>query len=296
MVDMLTRIVGRNNIFQDEPLKKHSTFGIGGNAYFYIKPTTYFDMFEVISELGKRSVKWKIIGNGSNLLFSDDGYDGVIFDTSNIAEICNLGNGRIIASSGVQLSALSYKLAELELSGLEFASGIPATVGGAVFMNAGAFGKAISDIVQTVTYFNGQRVVEAYAKELKFSYRHSIFQENTNFIIMYSEFNLKHKAKEIILEEMKNNKKIRAEKQPVGKSAGSVFKAVENMPAGKLIDECGLRGLSVGDAIVSDKHANFILNKGGALANDVLTLVQLIKEKVYAKYNKKLELEIEIVR
>ena len=296
MVDVLAKIVGEENLFLNEPMSLHTTFGIGGNAQVYATPTSNLDLLDLIAELEKLSVKWKVVGNGSNLLFMDDGYDGVIIGSAKLNEVCDLGNGKVIASSGVKLSALALDMANSGWSGLEFASGIPATIGGAIFMNAGAFGKSISDVLHTVSYFNGRRIVEAYAKELNFSYRHSIFQNNSNFVILYCELNLKASSSEFALGKIKSFQQLRQDKQPIGKSAGSVFKSIEQLPAGKLIEECGLKDLKVGGAVVSSKHANFILNEDNATAEDVIKLIDIIKYKVNEKYNKLLELEIEIVR
>lgn len=296
MVNVLTKILGESNVLLDEPLKKHCTFRIGGNARFYVTPENFFDLFEVIKQLNETKTKWKIVGNGSNLLFSDDGFDGVIISTSKLNHYCNLDNGEIIVSAGVTLANLTNILAELGFSGLEFACGIPGTVGGAIFMNAGAYGKEMSNVIKSVTYFNGEKVVTSRNEDLGFSYRKSFFQENPEYVIMFCEIEINLSNREMVLSEMRRFKSERVQKQPIGPSAGSVFKSVDGIPAGKLIEDCGLKNFKVGGAVVSSRHANFIINDGTATSKDVVELIEVIKARVNESCNKALQLEIEIVK
>ena len=279
MVESLRQIVGKNNLFIDEPLSRHSTFGIGGKTRFFITPENYHDMFTITKLLETNQIKFKVVGNASNILFSDIGYDGAIISTIKIQQLCELGGGEILA-----------------ISGLEFASGIPGTVGGALFMNAGAFGRSISDIVTSVAYYDGSEVRFARSEKLQFAYRASLFKQNPEWTIMFCELRLEAGNKNAIKAEILKLREKRKNTQPLGKSAGSVFKMIDGIPAGKLIDECGLKGLKIGDAEVSKVHANFIINNGHATSNDVMSLIELIKTYVNEKYNKMLELEIEIVR
>lgn len=296
MVEILRQIAGKNNVFLDEPLSRHSTFGIGGNARFFITPENYHDMFAIAKLLESEQIKFKVVGNASNILFSDSGYNGAIISTSKIQQLCELGGGEILASAGVKLSSLVAFASEKELSGLEFASGIPGTVGGAIFMNAGAFGKSMSNIVTSVTYYDGKEVRFARSDKLHFAYRSSLFKQNPEWTIMFCELRLEAGQKSEIKTEIAKLREKRKNTQPFGKSAGSVFKMIDGIPAGKLIDECGLKGLKVGDAEVSNMHANFIINNGHASSEDVVSLIEAIKTRVNEKYNKLLELEIEIVR
>lgn len=296
MVESLRQIVGKNNLFIDEPLSRHSTFGIGGKTRFFITPENYHDMFTITKLLETNQIKFKVVGNASNILFSDIGYDGAIISTIKIQQLCELGGGEILASSGVKLPSLVTFASERGLSGLEFASGIPGTVGGALFMNAGAFGRSISDIVTSVTYYDGSEVRFARSEKLQFAYRASLFKQNPEWTIMFCELRLEAGNKNAIKAEILKLREKRKNTQPLGKSAGSVFKMIDGIPAGKLIDDCGLKGLKIGDAEVSKVHANFIINNGHATSNDVMSLIELIKTYVNEKYNKMLELEIEIVR
>lgn len=295
MEDMLVKILGKENVFKGELMCKHCTFGIGGRVFFFVMPTTINNLIEVVKYLKTTNTKWKIIGNASNLLFKDEGYDGVVVCTLKIKELHILGSGHALVSAGVMLPYLVGSLACEGFGGVEFLCGIPGSVGGALFMNSGAHGKSMADIVESVTYFNGEKLITNQVQNLSYSYRDSLFKSNPNFVILSCEMKIKKGNKVFILEEIENLKKERSRNQPCGKSAGSVFKKVDGEPAWKLIDGCGLRGRKYGDAEISQKHTNFILNNGNASADDVLALIDIMKNKVYEKYKKLLELEIEIV-
>ena len=296
MVQKIREIVGTANVFINEPLRKHCTFGIGGTARFFVTPTSTYEMLNLVRCLGETNIKWKVVGNCSNLLFMDSGYDGVIISTLKLKDVCDLGEGNLVASAGTMLPSLSKEVADIGLSGLEFASGIPATVGGAIVMNAGAYGSCMSNIVKSVTYFNGEKIVVGDCSSLAFDYRDSIFKRNSEYVIMFCELSLKQSTKECVNREVERIKTLRSKSQPTGRSAGSVFKSIEGVSAGKIIDDCGIKGSVVGDAEVSPKHANFIINKGNATSKDVLELIKLIRSKVNEKCNQELELEIEIVQ
>lgn len=199
--------------------------------------------------------------------------------------------------AGVLLSKLSNVALENKLTGMEFACGIPGTVGGAIRMNAGAHGKEMKDVINKVTYIDKDgKIYTIGNNECKFENRKSIFSRNHNYIILSAQIKLEHGNKEEITNKMNEHLIFRKEKQPISyPSAGSVFKRGENYISAKLIDECGLKGFSVGDAEVSKMHAGFIINKGNAKAKDVLELINIIKEKVYEKFNIKIEEEIEIL-
>ena len=296
MVQKIREIVGTANVFINEPLRKHCTFRIGGTARFFVTPTSTYEMLNLVRCLRETNIKWKVVGNCSNLLFMDSGYDGVIISTLKLKDVCDLGEGNLITSAGTMLPLLSREVADMGLSGLEFASGIPATVGGAIVMNAGAYGGCMSDIIKSVTYFNGEKIVVGDCSSLGFGYRDSIFKRNSEYVIMFCELSLKQSTKENVTREIERIKNLRCKSQPTGRSAGSVFKSIEGVSAGKIIDDCGIKGSVVGDAEVSPKHANFIINKGNATSKDVLELIELIRSKVNEKYNQELELEIEIVQ
>ncbi len=295
MEDKLVKILGAENVFKDEMLSKHCTFGIGGKAVFFVTPTTICCLIETVNLLVKENVRWKIVGNCSNLLFQDNGFDGVIVCTLKIKDFYIFDGGKVLVSAGSSLSSLVLNLAKEGLSGIEFLCGIPGTVGGALFMNAGAHGRTISNIVESVTYFNGERIITMETQELQYSYRSSIFKYNPSFVILSCVLQTSSRDKHHIFKEIENHKSTRKNNQPFGKSAGSVFKAVDGVPAWEYIDGCELKGNVCGGAEISQKHANFIINNGNATAKDVLSLIELIKNKVSEKYKKTLELEIEIV-
>ncbi|MBQ5324506.1 MAG: UDP-N-acetylmuramate dehydrogenase [Oscillospiraceae bacterium] len=281
---------------QDESLKKHITFKVGGEAKFVAMPQTKHQAANLFKFLKENNIKYYIIGRGSNVIFRDEGFDGVIIKTSNMQNIEFIGEDKVYADSGVVLNVLCKTLQEKSLAGLEFCYGIPGNVGGGLFMNCGAYGGEISSAVCEVEYIdengNFQKID---VKDCQFSYRHSIFQDN-NWFITGCTFKLTKGDKTQILSFMEDIMQRRIDKQPLDKpSAGSSFKRPVGYFAAALIDECGLKGYSIGGAQVSEKHAGFIVNTGNATCNDIVALAEYVEQTVMQKKGVAIEKEMIIV-
>lgn len=279
----------------DEPLKFHCTFKIGGNAKIFAEPRTIDELLQLTKYFIASGQPYRIIGNGSNILFSDKGTSLAIVSTSKMKGVKQLDETLFEIVAGESLSGVAFSLSKLGFSGLEFAVGIPGTVGGAVVMNAGAFGSDISKVIQSVTYLDGDFIRIDSVENCGFGYRSSKFLTKKDIAIISVGINLTRGNTLAILKDINCNIEKRRETQPLGRSAGSVFKRTETQPAGKLIDECGLKGKKIGGAIISNKHANFILNTSNASSKDVLDLIDIAKQKVKEKFNEQLEIEIEII-
>lgn len=294
---------------ENEPLSAHCTFRIGGPADVFILPENEAQLCAAIKLAKEANVKYYLLGNGSNILFEDAGYHGVVIDTTALKmgigileNVCHPGAASgevydaVAAGAGLKLSALCAAALKNGLTGLEFAYGIPGTVGGAVYMNAGAYGGEMKDVLDKVTYLTqeGQIVTEEAAK-LDLAYRHSIFEENGGCILS-AQFHLKRGDPEAIRARMNELMAKRVEKQPLDKpSAGSTFKRPAGAFAAALIDQCGLRGYRHGGAAVSDKHCGFVVNLGGATCSDVLALCDEVRAIVKEKTGYDLEKEIRVV-
>ncbi len=285
---------------ENEPLLKHSSFRIGGNAEYALFPKTYDELIYAVNSCIRCKKRYKIIGNASNVLFDDLGFDGVVIFTeqmNSVEYIHKNGCVYVKAGCGRSLTELASEAGKKHsLSGLEFAYGIPGTIGGAVYMNAGAYGGQMSDIVVETEVYNAdtQRIEIIQADRHSFSYRHSIFQENNKLIILSVCLELKHEKLEEIHALMSKNMTLRKEKQPLEyPNAGSVFKRpADNVYSGKLIEDLGLKGYTVGSAQVSEKHAGFIVNRGGATSQDVLSLIAHIQKTINDAHGILLETEI----
>ena len=281
---------------QNESLKKHITFKVGGEAKFVAMPQTKHQAANLFKFLKENNIKYYIIGRGSNVIFRDERFDGVIIKTSNMQNIEFIGEDKVYADSGVVLNVLCKSLQEKSLAGLEFCYGIPGNVGGGLFMNCGAYGGEISSAVCEVEYIdengNFQKID---VKDCQFSYRHSIFQNNDWFITGCT-FKLTKGDKTQILSFMEDIMQRRIDKQPLDKpSAGSSFKRPAGYFAAALIDECGLKGYSIGGAQVSEKHAGFIVNTGNATCNDIVALAEYVEQTVMQKKGVAIEKEMIIV-
>lgn len=290
----LLSIVPKENIKQNELMKKHTTFCIGGTADIYVLGNTK-EQIESVLELTKQyTIPLTIVGNGSNLLVKDNGIRGITLKP-NLKGIAVQGE-EVTVASGELLTKVAKVCAEKELTGIEFAFGIPGTIGGAIKMNAGAYGSEMQNIVLQTTYLDMKGRIHTISKEEhKFTYRSSLFSKQ-KAIILETKLQLKAGNKAEIERQMEENKNSRIEKQPISMpSAGSTFKRGEGFITAKLIDECGLKGFTIGGAQVSEKHAGFIVNTGNATAEDVLKLVSLVKEKVREKFQVDIELEIQVV-
>ena len=290
-----------NILFFNEPLKKHTTFRIGGAADLLVTPQSEEQLIKLFKYIKENCIRYVIIGNGSNLLFSDEGYRGIVVkigsELSSIEAIpCE--NGMIInAGAGTLLSKLALFACENSLTGLEFASGIPGNVGGAVLMNAGAYDGEISQVLVRSTYLDCENlsVCTKNFDEHDFSYRHSSY-ENDGYLILSASFLLKKGNKEDILSKMKDLNNRRITKQPLEfPSAGSTFKRPAGLFAGKLIEDANLKGYTVGGAMVSEKHCGFVINTGNATCEDVLGVIKYVQNTVFAKFGVELETEVKII-
>ena len=290
----LLRIVPEEKIKKNELMKNHTSFGIGGKADLYVMADTVEEIRNILQLTNKKSIPLTVIGNGTNILVKDNGIRGIVLKP-NLKGI-EVIDKNITVASGESLIKISNLCAQNELTGMEFACGIPGSIGGAIKMNAGAYGAEMKDIVLQTTYLDENCNMHTIKNnEHEFGYRESIFSKN-NYIILESKLILEHGNKEEIENKMKENKESRLQKQPVSMpSAGSTFKRGEGFITAKLIDECGLKGYTIGGAQVSEKHAGFIVNTGEASAKDVLELVSVVKEKVKQKFNVDINLEIQVL-
>ena len=287
--EKLITTIDKSKVKTNEDMSKYTSFKAGGTAKFLIKANTIEDINNVLKIVKENNIPLVVIGNGSNILFRDEGFNGIVLKIElNRFEI---KNDRVIADAGVKNAIISRKLLENSLAG------IPGTIGGAIRMNAGAYGTEIKDVLESVTYidFNTLEIKTIKNEECNFSYRHSVFCENKNIIISCI-LKLSEGNKENIQAKMEECAKSRKEKQPVEfPSAGSTFKRGEDFITAQIIDECGLKGYKIGGAEVSEKHAGFIINKENATATDIIELIKYVKETVLSKTGKKIELEVEII-
>lgn len=281
---------------ENEPLAAHCTFKIGGPAEVFVLPETEQQLCAAVALCKEQAVRYYLLGNGSNILFADAGYRGAVIDTTAMKTELTIDGTQVTAGAGLRLSALCTAALENSLAGLEFAYGIPGTVGGAVYMNAGAYGGEVKDVLTAVRYLTAEgETVEAPAAELDLSYRHSVFEENGGCILSAS-FRLEQGDPAAIKARMNELMAKRVEKQPLDKpSAGSTFKRPAGAFAAALIDQCGLRGYRHGGAAVSDKHCGFVVNLGGATCADVLALCDEVRAIVKEKTGYDLEKEIRVV-
>lgn len=284
-------------VLKDEPMKKHTSFKIGGTADVLVIPKTVEAIKEVIFKAQQNDVPITIIGAGSNILVSDKGIRGITIKIGADFSDITLEGNIITAKSGASLAKISLLAAANSLSGFEFAGGIPGSLGGAVYMNAGAYGGEMKDVVIKTEYMDySGNIFALSADEHEFGYRHSFFSDKDDFIILSSKISLTPSDEKTIKDKIKDLNDRRKEKQPLNyPSAGSAFKRPEGFFAAKLIEEAGLKGKSIGDAEVSEKHAGFIINKGSATAEDVLNLINYVKKIVLEKHGVMLDAEIKLI-
>lgn len=294
--DKVVDIVGEENVHTDEPMSRHTTFRIGGNADYLVKPGNADEVAAVIVVCREYNIPYFILGNGSNLLVSDDGYRGMIINIMDNMDSVTVDGRIITAQAGAMLVRVSVMARDNALTGLEFASGIPGTIGGAVYMNAGAYGGEMKNVVKTVRAIDEYgRIYELDSEKMDFSYRHSIVEER-KLIVLEVTLELEHGSREAIDDRMKELAEARRSKQPLEyPSAGSTFKRPEGYFAGKLIMDAGLRGYSVGGAQVAEKHCGFVINKGGATASDVVELIRDVQHDVDDKFGVTLEPEVKML-
>ena len=283
---------------RDLPLKEVSTFAIGGPCALSVFPQNANELIFAADLAAKYSIKFEVVGKASNILFSDDGYRGMIIFTSQMKQISRKFTTDVFVEAGVNLTTASLRASVWGLSGLEFACGIPGSCAGAVYMNAGAYGGEISDILEYSEYYSitQNKILTVSKDEHKFSYRHSIYQDNKDMIIIGAGLRLSEGSIDEIRSKMNEYTQKRRTSQPHEyPNAGSIFKRPPEGYAAKMIDDCGLKGLTIGGAQISEKHAGFIVNRNNATARDVLTLINVIKERVLAQFGIELECEIRII-
>lgn len=280
---------------KDESLKKHTTFKVGGKADFVVSPSNLSVLSKLIKYLNENGIKYYFLGNGSNVIFNDQGFKGVIIKSQGFND-CSFDGTKAYFGAGVSMTYAAKLCGEKGLSGIEFCYGIPGNIGGGIFMNAGAYGGEISQNIVYVKYLDENGDPQTICKaDCNFGYRHSCFMEKKRFILG-AEFGLTPKPKDEIISFMEDIMKRRIEKQPLDKpSAGSSFKRPEGYFAAALIDECGLKGKSIGGASVSEKHAGFIVNNGGATCRDIVRLADLVSDTVYKEKGVRIEKEMIIV-
>ena len=291
----LSEIVSPEAILENEPMSKHTTFRIGGNADMFVSPKIS-QVAEIIALAKEYEVPITIIGNGSNLLVGDKGIRGLVLSFGKEAEEIQVDGSCMIVSAGALLAKIAAEAAKRSLTGFEFAAGIPGTLGGAIVMNAGAYGGEIKDVLISATVLTSEgEVIELSNSELDLSYRHSCIPEK-GYIVLEAVLEFMPSEETEIREKMADFKNRRVEKQPLEyPSAGSTFKRPEGHFAGKLIQDAELRGYTVGGAQVSEKHCGFVINKGDATAADVLQLIEDVKKNVYDKFQVELEPEVKMI-
>lgn len=300
----IEKIISKEKIYVNEPMSKHTSFKIGGPAEYLIKIDSVEELQSILELSKEKDTPLTIIGNGSNILVSDDGIKGIVlkieikkFKIDQISDNNVEEKVKITVGSGNKLGEVAQKLAKQEIAGFEFAAGIPGTIGGAIRMNAGAHGSEMKDIVRTITFIDRDgNIHKIENSQAEFEYRNSIFAQK-DYIILEVEMQLEKGSKEEIQSKMQEYSNYRKEKQPIEyPSAGSTFKRGTDFITAKLIDECGLKGYQIGGAQISEKHAGFIINKENATAKDVIKLMEYTKKQVYEKFGKVIEPEIEILK
>ena len=286
--------IDEKNILLDEPMSLHTSFKTGGKADLFVKAYLAEEIKSVLTIASKNNIPLFILGNGTNLLVKDEGFRGIVLQVK--LENIEIDGLNVTVGAGVKNAVLSKKLIDNSLTGFEFASGIPGTIGGAIKMNAGAYGGEIKDIVSEVTYLDYEGNIHIISNsECEFEYRHSRFFKEKG-IILQVKLKLEKGNKSEIENIVKELLTQRKEKQPLEyPNAGSTFKRGEGFITAKLIDECGLKGYSIGGAQVSEKHAGFIINKNNARTKEILDLIEYVKTKVKEKTGKDIELEVEII-
>ena len=296
MFKQLCECAGEEQVLKNELLKSHTTFRIGGPADYFVTPENADQLKAVIEVCKTNHIPWYIIGNGSNLLVGDAGYRGVIIQIYRNMNNIKVVEDTLEVQAGALLSRISAAALEHSLTGMEFASGIPGTIGGAVVMNAGAYGGEMKDIVSSVTVLkkNGT-IVDIPAEKMEFGYRTSVIKKE-QYIVLGAVLRLQKGEEHAIRERMEELRKQRTSKQPLEyPSAGSTFKRPEGYFAGKLIMDAGLRGYRVGDAMVSEKHCGFVINAGNATARDVRTLMDDVSRRVREQFGVELEPEVKFL-
>ncbi len=295
MDNIISKLDNNYRVLENESLSKYTTYKVGGIAKYIVYPNSIDKLVELVRLLRDNNIKFKIIGNGSNLIFSAKWYDGVIIKLNDLNKVVYEDN-IVFVEAGYPAIKLAMETANMGLSGLEFASGIPGAIGGLTYMNAGAYLSEMSRIVEEVTVLDkNNNVITVSNKDMGFTYRHSLCSEK-GYIILSVKLKLEHGNKDEIIALIEDRKRRRIESQPLEyPSAGSVFRNPEGLSSWKLIEDLGLKGYSIGGASVSVKHSNFIINENNATAEDIRDLILYIKQKVKEEYNIDLVVEQEFV-
>lgn len=293
----LLNIVNMKNVKCDEEMKKHTSLRVGGKADFLVEPTNEKQIEDLIKLMLKYNKKYYVIGRGSNLLVKDEGIRGVVVKISDRFSKIDKDGNRIIISAGTPLAEVAKFAYKNSMTGIEFASGIPGSIGGAVAMNAGAYGGEIKDVVTSVKVIDDLGIIKTLNNEdMQFAYRRSLLTDNPNYIVLSVEIELREGKKEEILEEMNIRAQKRSSAQPLEKcNCGSTFKRPKGYFAGQLIEECGLKGYSLNGVEVSSKHAGFIVNNGKTTATNMIDMIDLVKQKVKERFDVDLEEEVKII-
>lgn len=284
-------------IYENVSISKYTTYRVGGICRVLAYPADVSELIKLLKLLKSRNVKYKILGNGSNLLFSDKEYDGFLIKLNSFDTLTFFGNNKVKVGAGYSLIKLSLMAAKKGLTGLEFASGIPGTVGGAVFMNAGAYKSDMGYVVETVKVLTPNlEIINLENKEMNFHYRSSFLQTHRDYVCLEVILKLNVGKREAIEDVIRERRERRVASQPLEyPSAGSVFRNPEGGFAGQLIEESGLKGMTKGGAMISDKHANFVINYKDATSSDIKYLIDLAHDTVLEKYNVDMKIEQEFV-
>ncbi len=295
-LDRLAAILKPEAILLDEPMKEHTTFRVGGPADVFVIPETVDEVKAVIAAAKEEDIPYYIVGNGSNLLVGDQGFRGMIVQIYKNMNAITYADGEITAQAGALLSTIAKVAVNHERAGFEFASGIPGTLGGAVTMNAGAYGGEMKHVLKNATVLTKEgEVITISVEELELGYRKSVIIDK-GYVVLEAVIALEAGDKEAILAKMNEHTVARKTKQPLEyPSAGSTFKRPTGYFAGKLIQDAGLRGYTVGGAQVSEKHCGFVINKGDATAKDIVTLMKDVNDKVVAEFGVPLEPEVKMI-
>lgn len=283
--------------FYDEPMRNHTSFCLGGPAKLLIKPKDEETLIEILREIKKNNYNFYILGNCTNIIVKDKGFDGIIIKLKNkLKDLKKVSDTEIYAGAGVSLKKISEFAMENSLTGLEFAHGIPGSLGGGVVMNAGAYDGEMKNVIKSVRLLDENfKVIEVSCQDMNFSYRHSLVQER-DLVVLGATFSLSNGNKDDIREKYEEFDKRRADKQPLDlPSAGSTFKRPSGYFAGKLIDDSGLRGFTHNGAGISEKHCGFVVNKNNATAKDVLETIEIVQKVVHDKFGVNLEREVKII-
>lgn len=284
----------RGKLIENERMSKHTTFKIGGTAKVYAEPADRESLIWLLSKIKEADMRYFVLGNGSNVLFDDNGFNGVVISTSFLDKI-SIDGSFICAEAGAPLTYIASNAMKNGLGGIEFLYGIPGSIGGAVYMNAGAYEHEIKEVLEYSEYLDSDTLTvnRLNIGQHEFGYRESVYKKHPERILLSAKLKLHYGDREKIKSTMDDYMSRRVEKQPLEyPSAGSVFKRYPGRYTGKLIEDCGLKGYMIGGAQVSDKHAGFIVNRKNATSEDVLMLIKVIKEEVYKKYGINIECEI----